>query len=190
MGEEQVETKSDPEQLRRFMQQVLRDARALEKMLADGCFEEGVTRIGAEQELFLVDAAHRPAPVSLKVLEAIDDPHFTTELASFNLEINLDPIDVVRRPRAPDAPAGIPQVRRHPTGDGVHHLQKAEHTLVDLAGGLQAQGVIPGLLAQQGVLPPNPGLPRPGRSAPVNRALEGDNDGRLYYGIHRFDESP
>ena len=62
MGEAQVDKKTDPEHLRRFMQQVLRDARALEKMLADGCFEEGVTRIGAEQELFLVDAAHRPAP--------------------------------------------------------------------------------------------------------------------------------
>ena len=94
MGEAQVEKTSDPEQLRRFMQHVLLDARALEKMLADGCFETGVTRIGAEQELFLVDEAQRPAPVSLKVLEAIDDPHFTTELASFNLEINLDPIDV------------------------------------------------------------------------------------------------
>ncbi|MCP3957127.1 MAG: CBS domain-containing protein [bacterium] len=94
MGETQIEKESDPEQLRRFMQKVLRDARALEKMLEDGCFEQGVRRIGAEQELFLVDAAHRPAPVSLRVLEAIDDPHFTTELASFNLEINLDPIDL------------------------------------------------------------------------------------------------
>ncbi len=94
MGEAQIEKKSDPERLRRFMQKVLLDARALEKMLEDGCFEHGVTRIGAEQELFLVDSAHRPAPVSLRVLEALDDPHFTTELASFNLEINLDPLEV------------------------------------------------------------------------------------------------
>ncbi len=94
MGEAQIEKKSDPEQLRRFMQKVLRDARALEKMLEDGRFEQGVTRIGAEQELFLIDASQRPAPVSTKVLEAVGDPHFTTELASFNLEINLDPIEV------------------------------------------------------------------------------------------------
>ena len=73
---------------------MLLDARALEKMLDDGCFEQGVTRIGAEQELFLVDSNHCPAPVSLKVLEQIDDPHFTTELASFNLEINLDPLEI------------------------------------------------------------------------------------------------
>ncbi len=94
MGEAQIERTSDPERLRRFMQKVLLDARALESMLDEGRFEQGVQRIGAEQELFLVDANNRPAPVSLKVLEALDDPHFTTELASFNLEINLDPLDV------------------------------------------------------------------------------------------------
>ncbi len=94
MGEALIEKTSDPEQLRRFMQRVLLDARALEKMLDDGCFETGVRRFGAEQELFLVDSAYRAAPVSMKVLEAVADPHFTTELASFNLEINLDPLDV------------------------------------------------------------------------------------------------
>ncbi len=94
MGEAQIEKKSDPEQLRRFMQKVLLDVRALEKMLDEGRFEQGVRRIGAEQELFLVDSARRPAPVSLKILEALDDDHFTTELASFNLEINLDPLEV------------------------------------------------------------------------------------------------
>ncbi len=94
MGEAKIDAKSDPEQLRIFMQKVLRDARALEKMLEEDRFEAGSRRIGAEQELFLVDSARRPAPVSLKLLEAIDDPHFTTELASFNLEINLDPLEV------------------------------------------------------------------------------------------------
>ncbi len=94
MGEAQIEKKSDPEQLRRFMQKVLLDVRALEKMLDEGRFEQGVRRIGAEQELFLVDSKHRPAPVSLKLLEVLDDHHFTTELASFNLEINLDPLEV------------------------------------------------------------------------------------------------
>ena len=58
-------------------------------------------RIGAEQELFLVDQAWRPAPVALEVLDAVEDPHFTTELGRFNLEINLDPLsftgDCLRR---------------------------------------------------------------------------------------------
>ena len=94
MGEAKIDERSDPEQLRVFMQKVLRDARALERMLDEGRFEEGSRRIGAEQELFLVDAARRPAPLSLELLEALDDPHFTTELASFNLEINLDPLEI------------------------------------------------------------------------------------------------
>ena len=61
-------------------------------MLDTGLIESGVHRIGAEQELFLVDAAWHPAPRALDILERIDDPHYTTELGLFNLEINLDPL--------------------------------------------------------------------------------------------------
>jgi CBS domain-containing protein len=80
------------ERLRIFMRQLLDDLRALERILADGLLEEGVRRIGAEQELFLVDGNGRPAPVATRILEAIGDPHFTTELGLFNFEINLDPL--------------------------------------------------------------------------------------------------
>jgi CBS domain-containing protein len=76
---------------RKFMRTVLADLRALEQMLEAGAFERGVVRIGAEQELFLVDRAYNPAPGALKILERIDDPHFTTELGLFNLEANADP---------------------------------------------------------------------------------------------------
>ena len=31
---------------------------------------------------------------ALKILDKIDDSHFTTELALFNLEINLDPMEL------------------------------------------------------------------------------------------------
>src|SRR5205085_6957061 len=54
--------------------------------------EEGVRRVGAEQELFLIDRACHPAPVAHEMLQAIGDPHFTTELGRFNLEMNLDPL--------------------------------------------------------------------------------------------------
>ncbi|HEY2028802.1 MAG TPA: CBS domain-containing protein [Myxococcales bacterium] len=76
---------------RRFMRAVLADLRALEEMLEAGSIERGVTRIGAEQELFLVDRTYHPAPGALKMLEKIGDPHFTTELGLFNLEANADP---------------------------------------------------------------------------------------------------
>jgi CBS domain-containing protein len=76
---------------RRFMRAVLADLRALEQMLEAGAFERGVVRIGAEQELFLVDRGYHPAPGALKILERIDDPHFTTELGLFQLEANAEP---------------------------------------------------------------------------------------------------
>jgi CBS domain-containing protein len=42
----------------------------------------------------LIGEDGRPAAKALEVLAAIDDPHFTTELALFNLEFNLDPFDL------------------------------------------------------------------------------------------------
>jgi len=92
MGEHDVELESAPEQLRAFIRRLLNDLRALEKMIASGLIESDVRRIGAEQELFLVNSAWRPAPVAKQVLDRIADPHFVTEIAQFNLEINLDPL--------------------------------------------------------------------------------------------------
>src|SRR6185369_6718012 len=43
-------------------------------------------------EMFLVDRGNmRPAMISSPLLQVIKDPHFTTELAKFNLEANLAP---------------------------------------------------------------------------------------------------
>ena len=87
----QVDGALEGEARRTFMRTMLNDLRALEKMLAENAFERGVSRIGAEQEIFLVDRAYHPAPGALRILERIDDPHFTTELGLFNLEMNADP---------------------------------------------------------------------------------------------------
>lgn len=92
MGEHDVELESEPEQLRAFIRRLLTDLRALEKMIASGLIESDVRRIGAEQELFLVNSAWRPACVAQQVLDRIADPHFVTEIAQFNLEINVDPL--------------------------------------------------------------------------------------------------
>ena len=92
MGEQKVNARCAPEELRAFINHLLADLRALEKMIADDMIESNVRRIGSEQELFLVNAAWRPAPVALEVLDKIRDPHFTNEIALFNLEVNLDPI--------------------------------------------------------------------------------------------------
>ena len=81
MGEQNVvDAAGESEKLREFMQHLLQDLRALEKMIDAGMIEEGVRRIGAEQELFLVDADGRPAPVITQMLDRIRDPHFVTEV--------------------------------------------------------------------------------------------------------------
>jgi hypothetical protein len=56
-------------------------------------FFDHAGRIGAEQEMFLVDAAGRPASKAMEILEDLPDPRFVTELARYNLEANLTPLD-------------------------------------------------------------------------------------------------
>ncbi len=101
MGTQDVKANHDGEHLRAFTKHLLNDLRALEQMLAEGRIESGVRRIGAEQEMVLVDRNFQPAPVGPEVLERLQDPHFTTELARFNIECNLDPFvfggDCLRR---------------------------------------------------------------------------------------------
>jgi CBS domain-containing protein len=92
MGEHNVEQHVDEKQSQVFMKALLEDLRALAFMLEDGRFESGVKRIGAEQEMFLIDRYLRPAPVSLEVLKKANDTRLTTEIARFNLEANLTPL--------------------------------------------------------------------------------------------------
>ena len=67
-------------------------SRCFEMMVEDGMMESGVRRFGCEQEMFLVDRAWQPAPVASKILELLDPDNFTTELALFNLEMNIEPM--------------------------------------------------------------------------------------------------
>lgn len=93
MGEERVKLADSQEEVQRFMKYVLKDLRALKKMLnEDQWFEKDPVRIGAEQELCLVDQQAKVWPRNMEVLDKLDDPAFTTEFAKFNLEINMDPI--------------------------------------------------------------------------------------------------
>ena len=63
-------------------------------MVKNDLFEKGIQRVGAEQELCILNENYRPSLNALKILDQIKDPHFTTELALFNLEINLDPFEL------------------------------------------------------------------------------------------------
>lgn len=92
MGRHDTKGESDETQRRAFMQALLNELRALERMLGTDLFETGIRRIGAEQEMFLVDRACRPAGIAMDVLDRISDDRFTYELGRFNLEANLSPL--------------------------------------------------------------------------------------------------
>src|SRR5215217_7152719 len=94
MGEHNVEQEVDEKKAQVFMKALLEDLRALAFMLEHGLLESGVKRIGAEQEMFLIDRYLRPAPISAEVLAHAHDARLTTEIARFNLEANLNPLEL------------------------------------------------------------------------------------------------
>jgi hypothetical protein len=91
MGLQQISEGSDKAEMRRFVKTLLADVHALERMLDEGRIESGVRRIGAEQEMFLVDRAMQPAKLAQAMLAKLGTEFFTTELGLFNLEANLSP---------------------------------------------------------------------------------------------------
>ncbi len=93
MGDHKVSS-LDKEKHTQFVGHLLNDIQALEEMLEKGMIEDGITRIGAEQEFCLLTDNWRPAKNSEEILAQLEDKHFTTEIARYNLEINLDPIEL------------------------------------------------------------------------------------------------
>lgn len=100
MGEQNVNA-LDEHQRKAFTKALLNDVRAMERMLEEGLFETGIRRIGAEQEMFLIDQNLHAAPIVMQILEKVSDERLTTELAQFNIEANLSPLvfggDCLRR---------------------------------------------------------------------------------------------
>lgn len=96
MGDKNVSTKTSDKQFRAFTKAVLNDLHALEKMLAGEYFEENVRRIGAEQEMFIVDSSMNAAPLAIEIIEKAKDERLTTELGLFNLEANTAPLDFTK----------------------------------------------------------------------------------------------
>ena len=91
MGEHDVSAEHNEHETKVFMKALLSDLAALEKLIEGGRIESGVRRIGAEQEMFLVDSAMRPHPIAPELLATVTDSRLTTEIGKFNLEANLSP---------------------------------------------------------------------------------------------------
>jgi gamma-glutamyl:cysteine ligase YbdK (ATP-grasp superfamily) len=98
MGKDLSADPFNPRDRGRYRRKVQRCLDTLDRMLADGSFSFPSKNIGLEVELNLVDRDMRPSMNNTAVLDALDDPAFTTELGQQNIELNVPP-----RPLAGDS---------------------------------------------------------------------------------------
>ena len=91
MGDEVTATQFTREDRQRYRDKVHRCLDAFARMLTESRFDEDESSFGLEIELNLTDADGLPALCNADVLEAIADADFQTELAQFNVEINVAP---------------------------------------------------------------------------------------------------
>ncbi len=91
MGKDVETTEFSREDRMRYRDKVRQCLDAFARMLADAHFEDGDGMSGLEIELNLVDERHDPALRNQRVLDALADPAFVTELGQFNIEINVPP---------------------------------------------------------------------------------------------------
>ena len=92
MSGKSINNTADINARKAFTYHLLRDIETLDHMLKNNFFPEDTIRIGAEQELPIVDDKMKPSCKALQILDNIDNDLFTTELSQFNLEVNLEPL--------------------------------------------------------------------------------------------------
>ncbi len=92
MGVQKVGVVQD-NQMQNFIGHLLQDVKALEYMLENDWFETDTIRIGAEQEMCLIQSKNfKPASINMEVLAKMTEHDWcVTELAKFNLEANMQP---------------------------------------------------------------------------------------------------
>lgn len=174
MGEQDVSSRLDDQKLRAFTRAVLDDLRGLERLLEEGRFEKGVRRIGAEQEMFLIDGSRQPAPIAVELLEKLGvEPRATTELARFNLEVNLTP-QVFG--------GGCLRSLEDELHDLLGRVDAAAH---ELGGAAVLAGILPTLRMSHLTLDNMTPLPR---YFELNRAITAARDGALSIVIKGLDE--
>ena len=91
MGDDVAATVFSREDRQRYRAKVKRCLDVFARMLSEARFDAARGSIGLEIELNLTDEAGDPALVNAKALEVIADADFQTELAQFNVEINVAP---------------------------------------------------------------------------------------------------
>ncbi|MGL5908404.1 MAG: glutamate--cysteine ligase, partial [Phycicoccus sp.] len=91
MGAEVSAQSYTREQRQRYREKVRQDLDVFERMLNTSSFEFERPMTGLEIELNLVDDNQQPHFHNAQVLEAIADPGYQTELAQYNIELNVTP---------------------------------------------------------------------------------------------------
>jgi len=91
MGDLNVRVAKSKQQTQKFVRHLLSDVKAVQYMLDNNWFEDDIIRIGAEQEMCIVDDSYKPAHRNLELLKQINHKDVVAELAQFNIELNLDP---------------------------------------------------------------------------------------------------
>src|SRR3954469_19524185 len=91
MGDDVAVTVFSREDRQRYRAKVKRCLDVFARMLSEARFDVAPGSIGLEIELNLTDEGGDPALVNAKALEVIADADFQTELAQFNVEINVAP---------------------------------------------------------------------------------------------------
>ncbi|PRY56610.1 gamma-glutamyl:cysteine ligase YbdK (ATP-grasp superfamily) [Knoellia remsis] len=91
MGAEVSAQSYTREERQRYREKVRQNLDVFERMLTQHSFEFDRPLTGLEIELNLVDAAYDPSFANDEVLHAIADPGYQTELARYNIELNVPP---------------------------------------------------------------------------------------------------
>ena len=91
MGDEVAARVFTGEDRKRYREKVKRCLDVFARMLAEARFDGDRRSIGLEIELNITEETGDPAMANQHVLEMIADPDWQTELAQFNIEINIDP---------------------------------------------------------------------------------------------------
>jgi gamma-glutamyl:cysteine ligase YbdK (ATP-grasp superfamily) len=98
MGTEVAQEEFGEQDYLRFAERLEDCLCALGQLLERPGFGVGPVTVGAELELFLVDAAGRTLPRNQAVRAVAADPRVTVELNQFNLELNASPAPLAGRP--------------------------------------------------------------------------------------------
>jgi hypothetical protein len=91
VGEDVAATVFTGDDRKRYREKVKRCLDVFARMLAQARFDADRRSIGLEIELNITEESGEPALANQHVLEMIADPAWQTELAQFNIEINIPP---------------------------------------------------------------------------------------------------